>query len=128
MLFRSFTRVAAQAPKPAVPGSSTRGSVSQPQPLAQTGQAQAGPSKRKKASSYFTTDGPTRKQVLVTFPDATRIPSLDLVAIMNMSNQQLRARNVPMQVLSIERAYDGWSMRCSAVPLQQALDIIRAHK
>ncbi|PPR06775.1 hypothetical protein CVT26_003903 [Gymnopilus dilepis] len=43
-----------------------------------------------------------------------------------MSNQQLRARNIPMQVLSIERAYDGWSMRCSAVPLQQALDIIRA--
>ncbi|PPR05753.1 hypothetical protein CVT26_008432 [Gymnopilus dilepis] len=78
------------------------------------------------ASSYFTTDGPTRKQVLVSFPSGTQVPSLDLVAIMNMSNQQLRARNVPMQVLSIERTYDGWSLRCSAVPLQQALDIIRA--
>ncbi|PPR07570.1 hypothetical protein CVT26_002428, partial [Gymnopilus dilepis] len=43
-----------------------------------------------------------------------------------MSNQQLRARNVPLQVLSIEHAYDGWSLRCSAVPLQQALDVIRA--
>ncbi|PPQ83575.1 hypothetical protein CVT26_004005 [Gymnopilus dilepis] len=117
---RSFVRVAAQAPKPVVPVSSTRGSVSKPQPPAQIGQAQAGSSKRKSASLHFTTDGPTRKQVLVSFPSGTQVPSVDLVAVMNMSNQQLRARNVLMQVLSIERAYDGWSLRCLVVPLQPA--------
>ncbi|HVV71059.1 MAG TPA: hypothetical protein VHI52_06095, partial [Verrucomicrobiae bacterium] len=62
----------------------------------------------------------------MSFLSLVEVPSTDLVAILNMCNQQLRARQVPLQVLSIEKAYTGWAMRCSVVPQQQALDIIRA--
>ncbi|KAK1215528.1 hypothetical protein PQX77_021859 [Marasmius sp. AFHP31] len=72
----------------------------------------------------YTLSGPSRKQVLVSFPRGGETPSLDLSLVTTTVGAALRNRGKSLKVLSTKPAYDSWSMSTSVVATTLEVEII----
>ncbi|KAK1216913.1 hypothetical protein PQX77_020444 [Marasmius sp. AFHP31] len=79
-----------------------------------------------RATPSYTSSGPSRKQVLVSFPRGGKTPSLNLSLVTATVGVALRNRGRSLKVLSTKPAYDGWSMATSAVATTPEVEIIAA--
>ncbi|KAK1217143.1 hypothetical protein PQX77_020205 [Marasmius sp. AFHP31] len=78
------------------------------------------------ATPSYTLSGPSRKQVLVSFPRGGETPSLNLSLVTAMMGAALRNRGKSLKVLSTKPAYDSWSMSMSAVATTPEIEVIAA--
>ncbi|KAK1217798.1 hypothetical protein PQX77_019548, partial [Marasmius sp. AFHP31] len=79
-----------------------------------------------RATPSYTSSGPSRKQVLVSFPRGGEAPSLNLSLVTATVGAALRNRGRSLKVLSTKPAYDGWSISTSAVATTPEVEIIEA--
>ena len=83
--------------------------------------------KRVRKTPNFATEGPTRKQVLVTF-DKGEIPvdsTIGSAAAQTVVNRALLAANSKIRILSIARAYSGYALATNDVAQPNDLNVIR---
>ncbi|KAK1234029.1 hypothetical protein PQX77_002777 [Marasmius sp. AFHP31] len=79
-----------------------------------------------RATPSYTSSGPSRKQVLVSFPRGGEMPSLNLSLVTATVGAALRNRGKSFKVLSTEPVYNGWSMSTSAIATTPEVEIIAA--
>ncbi|KAK1226715.1 hypothetical protein PQX77_010298 [Marasmius sp. AFHP31] len=79
-----------------------------------------------RATPSYTSSGPSRKQVLVSFPRGGEMPSLNLSLVTATVGAALQNRGRSLKVLSTKPVYDSWSMSTSAVATTPEVEIIEA--
>jgi hypothetical protein len=75
-----------------------------------------------KRSSKMTTSGPSRHQLLLTFPGPQELDLLRLTASVNKSLTDSKAA---LRIESASKAYKGFSLRCSQVPTSADIVLVR---
>jgi len=79
--------------------------------------------KRKVPTPNFTTQGPSRKQILITFSGP--FVTCDLGLFLARAHDALEAAKIKLTLLAMTTAYGGYSISTAEVPHPAALDVIR---
>ncbi|KAF9264639.1 hypothetical protein L218DRAFT_943745 [Marasmius fiardii PR-910] len=80
---------------------------------------------KARSSPKFTSSGPSRKQVLVSFDKERGVPSMNLAMVAATVSAALRNGGKHLRVQSTSPAYNGWSLSTSAIATTAEIDIIR---
>ncbi|KAF9470546.1 hypothetical protein BDN70DRAFT_983496 [Pholiota conissans] len=89
-------------------------------------QAQGRELERKHKAPAFTSQGPLRKQVLVSFGTAQHGVNWDVSIVYRTVNTALVAATAATRVLSVGPTYDGYAFETTTVATTKEIDVIRS--
>ena len=94
--------------------------------IRQEAEGSSGDAKRQKKNvPSFTSAGPTRRQVLVSFRRGELPGDIPLQSITNVVNSALIGRGSQIRILATSYAYGGWALATDDVAREGDVDIIR---
>ncbi|KAF9470505.1 hypothetical protein BDN70DRAFT_902051 [Pholiota conissans] len=130
---RSYAQVTLSAPHPRAPApANTLFALAQALPglpaeriVQLQQQAQGREPERKQKGPTFTSQGPLRKQVLMSFRTAQHRVNWDVSIVYRTVNTALMAATAATRVLSVGPAYDGYAFETTTVATTKEIDVIR---